>query len=91
MAIPTATHGYRGCSSTVKDEGFQAAVDNTGRYIPPPARLDHHNQYGHGRNGEGEIYVARLNGQNGRNDDAGHNGRQNLPMNLDAIDRLIEE
>ncbi|KAF3438742.1 hypothetical protein FNV43_RR21506 [Rhamnella rubrinervis] len=51
-------------------QAFQAAVDNTGRYIPPPAQLDHHDQYGHGRNGQGEIYVARLNDQNGRNDDA---------------------
>ncbi|KAF3436864.1 hypothetical protein FNV43_RR19617 [Rhamnella rubrinervis] len=26
-----------------------------GRYIPPPARLGHHDQYGHGRNGEEKL------------------------------------
>ncbi|KAF3455885.1 hypothetical protein FNV43_RR00527 [Rhamnella rubrinervis] len=54
--------------------------------------LGYQDQYGHGKNGQEKIYVAGLNGQNGRNDyAAGQNGRQNLLMNLEAIDRLIEE
>ncbi|KAF3445998.1 hypothetical protein FNV43_RR11176 [Rhamnella rubrinervis] len=94
QAIPAASHGYQQVVPAVGQgqQAFQAAVDNTGRYIPPPARLGHHDQYGNGRNGQGEVYVAGLNGQNGRNDDAAcQNGRQNLPMNLEVIDRLIEE
>ncbi|KAF3431907.1 hypothetical protein FNV43_RR26643 [Rhamnella rubrinervis] len=86
QAIPIASHGYQQVVPAVGQgqQAFQAAVDNTGRYIPPPARLGHHDQYGHGRNGQGEVYVAGLNGQNGRNDDAAcQNGRQNLPMNLE--------
>ncbi|KAF3433617.1 hypothetical protein FNV43_RR24720 [Rhamnella rubrinervis] len=60
-----------------------AVVDNTRRYVPPPARLGHQDQYDHERNDQGEIYVAGLNDQNGRNDDATcQNGKQNLPINL---------
>ncbi|KAF3432610.1 hypothetical protein FNV43_RR27350 [Rhamnella rubrinervis] len=84
-----------GCTLAVgqgQQQAFQATVDNTGRYVPPPARLGYQDQYGHGRNDQGEIYVARLNSQNRMNDDAiGRNGRQNQLINLEPIDHLIEE
>ncbi|KAF3440708.1 hypothetical protein FNV43_RR18994 [Rhamnella rubrinervis] len=53
-----------------------------------PHRPGYQDQYGqNGKNYQGEIYVARLNDQNERNDDAaGQNGRENQLINLEAID-----
>ncbi|KAF3456741.1 hypothetical protein FNV43_RR01395 [Rhamnella rubrinervis] len=41
-----------------QQQAFLATVDNSGRYIPPPIRLGYQDQYGHGMNGQGEIYMA---------------------------------
>ena len=86
LANPTAGQG--------QGQGLPAIIDNTGRYVPPPTRLGYQDLQGqNGRNGQGENYATGLNGQNARNDQdaASQNGRQNLTVNLEAIECMIEE